>query len=62
MLSSIQLPEVVTEALISRGGVYGPFLALAEACELNSTLVGSLAESVKISAEDVKSGGPEPHG
>ncbi|MFZ6726053.1 EAL and HDOD domain-containing protein [Undibacterium sp. MH2W] len=55
VLSSIQLPEVVTEALISRGGVYGPFLALAEACELNSALVGSLAESVKISAEDVNS-------
>jgi len=53
VLSSIQLPEVVTEALISRGGIYGPYLALAEACELNSTLVGSLAESVKISAEDV---------
>jgi len=53
VLSSIQLPEVVTEALISRGGVYGPYLALAEACELSSMLVGSLAESLKISAEDV---------
>ncbi|MFZ6686126.1 EAL and HDOD domain-containing protein [Undibacterium sp. SXout11W] len=53
VLSTIQLPDVVTDALISRGGVYGPYLALAEACELNSMLVGSLAESVKISAEDV---------
>ncbi|MFZ6861266.1 EAL and HDOD domain-containing protein [Undibacterium sp. Ji67W] len=53
VLSTIQLPDVVTEALISRGGIYGPYLALAEACELNSMLVGSLAESVKISAEDV---------
>jgi len=53
VLSTIQLPEVVTEALISRGGVFGPYLALAEACELNSMLVGSLAESLKISAEDV---------
>ena len=53
VLSSIQLPEVVTEALISRGGIYGPYLALAEACELNSMLVGSLADSLKISAEDV---------
>ncbi|MFZ6656112.1 EAL and HDOD domain-containing protein [Undibacterium sp. TJN19] len=53
VLSTIQLPEVVTEALISRGGVYGPFLALAEACELNSMLVGSLAESLKITPSDL---------
>lgn len=53
VLSTIQLPEVVTEALISRDGVFGPYLALAEACELNTMLVGSLAESLKISAEDV---------
>jgi EAL and modified HD-GYP domain-containing signal transduction protein len=53
ILASIQLPDVVTEALLSRSGVYGPFLALAEACELNSMLVGSLAETLKISAEDL---------
>ncbi|MCH8621693.1 HDOD domain-containing protein [Undibacterium sp. TS12] len=53
VLSTIQLPDVVTEALISRGGVYGPFLALAEACELNSMLVGSLAESLKITPPDL---------
>lgn len=53
VLSSIQLPEAVTEALISRSGVYGPYLALAEACELNSMLVGSLAESLRIKPVDV---------
>ncbi|MBI3285985.1 MAG: HDOD domain-containing protein [Burkholderiales bacterium] len=53
VLSTIQLPEAVTSALISRGGVYGPFLALAEACELNSMLVGSLAETLKISPDEV---------
>jgi c-di-GMP-related signal transduction protein len=53
VLSSIQLPEAVTEALLSRSGIYGPYLALAEACELNSMLVGSLAESLKISPMDV---------
>ena len=53
VLSSIQLPEAVTEALISRSGVYGPYLALAEACELNSMLVGSLAESLRIKPIDV---------
>lgn len=53
VLSSIQLPEAVTEALISRSGIYGPYLALAEACELNSMLVGSLAESLRINPVDV---------
>lgn len=53
VLSTIQLPEAVTEALISRGGLYGPYLALAEACELNSMLVGSLAESLDITPADV---------
>ncbi|MFZ6747617.1 EAL and HDOD domain-containing protein [Undibacterium sp. Ren11W] len=53
VLSSIQLPEAVTEALVSRSGVYGPYLALAEACELNSMLVGSLAESLRISPVEV---------
>ncbi|WP_295756748.1 EAL and HDOD domain-containing protein [Undibacterium sp.] len=53
VLSSIQLPEAVTEALVSRSGPYGPYLALAEACELNSMLVGSLAESLRISPIDV---------
>jgi c-di-GMP-related signal transduction protein len=53
ILSTIQLPDVVTEALISRDGAFGSYLALAEACELNSMLVRSLSESLKISAEDV---------
>lgn len=53
VLSSIQLPEAVSEALISRSGIYGPYLALAEACELNSMLVGSLAESLRIKPIDV---------
>ncbi len=53
VLSSIQLPEAVTQALISRDGSFGAYLALAEACELNSNLVGSLADSLKISTEEV---------
>jgi EAL and modified HD-GYP domain-containing signal transduction protein len=53
VLSSIQLPDSVTEALLSRGGIYGSYLALAEACELNSMLVGSLCESLKINPVDV---------
>jgi len=33
ILDKIQLPEPVTEALLSRTGIYGPFLQLTEACE-----------------------------
>ncbi len=53
VLSTIQLPEAVVEALVSRSGAYGPYLALAEACELNSMLVQSLAETLKIEHESV---------
>ena len=53
VLETIQLPDEVVRALLTRGGKYGPYLALAEACELNSNLVSSLAASLNISPEDV---------
>jgi EAL and modified HD-GYP domain-containing signal transduction protein len=53
VLATVQLPEMVTQALLTREGLYGPFLSLAEACELNSALVGSIAESLHISTADV---------
>jgi EAL and modified HD-GYP domain-containing signal transduction protein len=53
VLDTIQLPEEVVQALLTREGPYGPYLALAEACELNSNLVASLAESLDISPGDV---------
>jgi EAL and modified HD-GYP domain-containing signal transduction protein len=53
VLETIQLPDEVVNALLTRGGTYGPYLALAEACELNSTLVASLAASLDISPTDV---------
>jgi len=53
VLAEIQLNEEVVKALLSRGGKYGPYLALAEACELNSNLVSSLADSLSLSPEDV---------
>ena len=53
VLETIQLSDDVVEALLTRGGMYGPYLALAEACELNSMLVGSLSESLHISPEEV---------
>ncbi|HYD95669.1 MAG TPA: HDOD domain-containing protein [Noviherbaspirillum sp.] len=53
VLEKIQLSESVTQALLSREGIYGPFLALAEACELNSAVVDSMATSLCISAKQV---------
>jgi c-di-GMP-related signal transduction protein len=53
VLDTIGLPDEVVRALLTRGGMYGPYLALAEACELNSNLVASLAASLDLSPADV---------
>jgi c-di-GMP-related signal transduction protein len=53
VLDTIQLPDEVVKALLGREGMYGPYLALAEACELNSNLVVSLAKSLDIAPVDV---------
>ncbi len=53
VLEKIQLSESVTQALLSREGIYGPFLALAEACELNSPELESMASSLCLSARQV---------
>lgn len=53
VLEKIQLSESVTQALLTREGIYGPFLALAEACELNSPELDSKATSLCISAKQV---------
>ncbi len=47
VLANIQLPEDVVAALLTRDGRYGPYLALAEACELDSSLVASMAAALK---------------
>jgi c-di-GMP-related signal transduction protein len=53
VLNKVQLSDAIKEALLSRGGMYGPYLALAEACELNSMLIGSLAASLNIDPTEV---------
>lgn len=53
VLEAIQLSDDVVAALLTRGGKYGPYLALAEACELNSALVASLAASLNLTPLDV---------
>lgn len=53
VLAKIQLAEPVAQALLTRDGMYGPFLALAEACELNNGNIAALADSLFISARQV---------
>ncbi len=54
VLERLTLPESVTEALLNRSGMYGPFLALAEACEgEDAARIDSLAESLLLMPEQV---------
>jgi len=54
VLENIPLSEQVNEALLRRQGIYGPFLSLAEACEVgNTTAIGALADSLFVSATQV---------
>ena len=49
ILQKIDLPEVIHEALLTRSGIYGPFLALAEACETaNMDCMRARAESLHL--------------
>ncbi|GAC1319522.1 MAG: hypothetical protein NVSMB28_09460 [Collimonas sp.] len=53
VLASIKLSDQAAVAQLTRSGPLGPYVALAEACELNSPLVGPLASSLKISPTEV---------
>jgi c-di-GMP-related signal transduction protein len=53
VLDTIQLPDEVVRALLTREGPYGPYLALAEACELNSNLVASMARALGLTPGEV---------
>lgn len=53
VLEKIQLSEPVMQALLSREGMYGPFLALAESCEMNNGKIGDLADSLFVSPTQV---------
>jgi len=54
VLENIPLSEQVTEALLNRQGIYGPFLSLAEACEKGNTgAIAALADSLFISPAQV---------
>jgi EAL and modified HD-GYP domain-containing signal transduction protein len=54
ILDKVQLPETVTDALLSRTGAYGPFLQLTEACESAETeRITQLAESLQMEPDQV---------
>jgi EAL and modified HD-GYP domain-containing signal transduction protein len=54
ILEKIQLPETVSEALLDRSGIYGPFLQLTEACEdSDSKRILEIAELLQFDASKV---------
>jgi EAL and modified HD-GYP domain-containing signal transduction protein len=54
ILDKLILPEPITDALLNRDGIYGPFLQLSEACESSNTdHIRELAESLTLDPERV---------
>ena len=53
LLDNIQLSEPVTQALLHREGMYGPFLKLAEAGEYGNGPIAELAEALFMSPDKV---------
>jgi c-di-GMP-related signal transduction protein len=52
-LRQISLPTTIVQALLSREGVYGPLLALAEACEQENGRASELADALFMTAAQV---------
>jgi EAL and modified HD-GYP domain-containing signal transduction protein len=53
VLTQIQLSEALSQALLKRAGIYGPFLALAESCERADGDSQAFADALFLSAEQV---------
>ncbi len=54
ILEKLYLPETICDALLNRQGVYGPFLALTEACENSDPKrIGELADSMAMDPEKI---------
>lgn len=54
VLDKLTLPEAVADALLARSGLYGPILALTEACEQPDPAAGrELAELLQLSAAQI---------
>ena len=52
-LARVPLTEPIQQAILTRGGVYGPFLALAETCEGDGSHAARLSEALFINANQV---------
>ena len=54
VLDKLLLPETIQDALLTRTGMYGPFLGLAEACEgAREDQINAIAESLSIEPDAV---------
>jgi len=53
VLQKMQLSDELAQAMLTRQGIYGDYLALAEACELDSALVGAMAAALHLDADTV---------
>lgn len=54
ILEKLYLPDTISDALLTRQGMYGPFLELAEACEdADLTRAEALAESLQLEPSKV---------
>jgi c-di-GMP-related signal transduction protein len=53
VLEKVQLSESISQALLTREGVYGPFLAVAEALEPDNGDVGALADALFLNPRQV---------
>lgn len=53
VLSQIVLPDAVSKALLSREGIYGPFLTIAQSCEQQQGQSAKAADALFLSASAV---------
>lgn len=53
VLGQLVLPEAVIQALLTRDGVYGPVLALAQACERDAGAAADLSAALSLTAAQV---------
>jgi EAL and modified HD-GYP domain-containing signal transduction protein len=54
VLEKVLLPDAVTDALLTREGIYGPFLQLTEACEgADSSRIELLASTLQLDPEKI---------
>ncbi|WP_293775546.1 HDOD domain-containing protein [uncultured Oxalicibacterium sp.] len=53
VLSNIHLSEPISRALLSREGIYGPFLSLVEACESGNGKLAAIADALFLSQRQV---------